>query len=523
MTAQLNIFYYLLSKLITHDLLLTCSINAGLLIIKLELYTEIVVKTLHNLYYQQRFIYADPEPLKHGIVVLRSPYSKEANSEIKLGNRALTFSKAKAEEELNKHKKLKKSFELLENSRLRLIKNGVLVTNTKRREEVFAPFQLGEEVGYLHIWTTPSFKGFASTKYFVTAGCIYGSGLQGVIRTATSEEGNSIPIEIQEAIINHNLHLNAEQEIIAIEGVSDFSPYEIALFAQFRKICALIDSTTDKESSKILYHHLPFWDYILFIINYYINGQITIIALNDFIYKLFLHQEKQKIELDKIASEYGITVIFSSPFNNIFTDCEPNLVGILTRLKIVLGMTEKELVNKCLDLLVQNDGDQQQQYIWRKHLGNPFRKEAIISVHELLRIGNALMLSFPTAQQTDCTIVAIHPITEKQIQLSHTSLNERSSIVYVLILDPVISQIPLDKSREAHEGLIFYLPKVKLLSCQKVIPYYLKLASENLRSTAKNSPQESEISSVRRAQTYNFFAPPPEPEEYNSITPRPLD
>ncbi len=454
----------------------------------------------------------DPNYLIHGLVVLGHVQKQETS--LTLGNRTLAFADKSSDQRYYKKvtELLRKLLNANNPSLVRFPEKRSPLVNTSRREEVFIPVTIGTLSSYINARTdTPLKQDFYGIKRYVTAGCIAGSAIQAVVRVVRTEENsldaNSVHIEHLTPLINHRLQISPNQKIVEVQMFCDFSLFEIALFEQFQKTCALI-SATKAPATPILYYHLPYWDYILFGLKLYVDNKMTAEALSDLIKIVWGQKEKHIYKLEQIAKQHHITLFISSPFDNLFAECTPNVSAVLDRLNLDgQQLNEQGLVRRCLYLLRTNTHNPLQQEMWNKYLNKDQKDTEIQDIEGLFRMANGIMLALAADGQPDFTVCAIHPLTEKQIQLSYSHLTKGHEnpckLVYITVIDQVISQIPhsVNQYEPSHQGLAFYIPVTSMTSYpEERVKDCIRKADQMMQHSTPASPSQSR---------HLFFTTPP--------------
>ena len=99
--------------------------------------------------------------------------------------------------------------------------------------------------------------------------------------------------------------------------------------------------------------HLPFYDYILYGVGLFLKEKITPTALEKLFSIILDKKTKLMPKIVKIGEEQGVTIRVHSPFENLFTDFQPD--GPLTlsehifdQLNVPNIENEEELVQYCL-------------------------------------------------------------------------------------------------------------------------------------------------------------------------------
>ena len=362
-------------------------------------------------------------------------------------------------------KKSHQFLEILVNAKKNItINKNFWIANKKRRDEIFSPLTLNDEIGfYICPWTsttdsnftkntTDAFKGF---KQFVTAGCLFGSSLKGFDQL----NGATLPL------IKHDIKFYPGQIINEI-NLGKYAPYEDVLFHDLEKIACLIDSFSMEGEQKQLLYHLPYHDYILYGLELYIRGRMTYKALAELIE--YIH-EKKAIHISKInevCERHQIKVTIESPFENLFC----NIADCLTILETLNIPTtnddidaesiseahrqenEKKLVKTCLTLLGNNSYNITHAQVWKDFIKKA-GEENVNTLEDLFKIANAVMVGVAASDTEKYTTCSLLPISEKQIQCSYAKCVDHAtypSIVNFTFLDPLLTY------GQGNNGLVFY-------------------------------------------------------------------
>ena len=160
--------------------------------------------------------------------------------------------------------------------------------NTTRAAEAFIPFFLDDDVAiYLYPWQTKGTKVqgqapvWTGNKTCVTALCLLGSGLIGMDKL-----GGERPL------IKHNLEFYPKQVINRIIfDPKKFNLYEYSTLQKMRHLSLFINKTSSSDETKTIFVHLPHYDYILFGLELFSHGRITMKALKRF-FCIVLQQAK---------------------------------------------------------------------------------------------------------------------------------------------------------------------------------------------------------------------------------------
>lgn len=351
----------------------------------------------------------------------------------------------------------------------------VLVANSRHRDEVFIPLNLNADSAiYVYPWlshaSNASLPGFTKC---VTAGCLIGANLLGYFEN--DELGTRF------SLIKHNIKFYNDTQRIGgvIFNADDVNPYEEILFAEFEKLIRFFDLYSQSDKPKEIIYHLPYYDYILFGIQLFIQGRMTLNALGNLIYIILERRETYITRLNLlIGSTPNITLTIESPFENLFGPVAKILEPIEARfaltgdeddqeeqqkiynkmnaiaekfLQIVevapkeifasIGedeqrMAERKLVQCCLEKLQKNQFNQKHSEVW-EDFGNiraedlPCREDGFLrrekapadidNIEELFKAANAFLIAVASRGAQDGEVCSYLPLTEKPIQVIYAN------------------------------------------------------------------------------------------------------
>lgn len=427
---------------------------------------------------------------KKGVIAVR-PYMLNPPSEsitdgtsFVLSSRLLTFGKIG---DKGRVKKTEALFNCLEAfcEQPDVLDNKSIIFNKTRREESFLPFVLQDpqqkNIGfYLYPWIPCNHKDFkfSGFKQFVVAGCIFGAFIKGRDQYDATFE-----------LIKHDIRFHASQKIVDIEcNLTMFSAYETMLFSEFEKLAVLMKRLTKKGEPTQLCYHLPYYDYILFGVELFIRGRMTLPALNLFFKAIFLRKKQHENEINRICLLHDIRVKIGSPFENLFgelTSRDEYAQFILNKLGLsdeevepaldieLQNEKEKTLVQRCLKILRTNSDNEEHRQIWENFIDT--NEQELINLEQLFKMANALMIALASKRQGDFETCSLLPLSEKQIQVSFADFNKKLNIKYPIVfnittLDPLISY---DNNNKNH-GLLFYFRNcqeslTKLITKRKIL------------------------------------------------------
>ena len=257
----------------------------------------------------------------------------------------------------------------------------VFLHNAERRDEFFVPL---DEIGlYVCPWTGKQDSDVKTSHVnnFVTAVCMFGPSLK-----AIDDESNEF------ILIKHNKVFFNGQKVIGIQyNTKAANPYETMLFSEFEKQVSIIKSMADSKKQPTLLCHLPYIDYMLFGIELFIRGRITLNALGQ-LFKCILKKKEEYVrKITSICEKYNVNVRLESPFENLFhslssmnvlnhkndeaakiilselnvpsVEVNPTLINENQRKK-----NEQLLVQSILERLVKNNYLHNHQHVWEDYL-----------------------------------------------------------------------------------------------------------------------------------------------------------
>jgi hypothetical protein len=419
--------------------------------------------------------------LNRGIVVINPSSSKKnVSCDNKIVSHSDSFS-IFTPESINrkKIKNIEKQKKLLEKiTRIYLqdksnidISTEVILFNNQRREEIFLPILFRkEEIGiYLHAWASPAINSIGllgEVKRYVTAGCLFGSSLK-------AKEKNS---EDLFPLIHIDIDFFSDKLIDNIFLDKDSSIYETVLFYELDKFAKLIQYLTPASDKKILFYHLPYYDYIIFAAVLLVRNRISRKVFHDF-HQIILNTSNLYFEkITAIFQQYSIHLIIESPYQNIFGDLKQlrdyETDKLLEQLSIPLDISEdlskkeqedkeKELIQNCWNKLLQNSLNLEHKEIWGI-FSKLYNDRPPNNFKELLERANAMMVARASWKQKDFTVCSLLPHSEKQIQIGYAKLLKikdkkyLSEVINLTIFDPVVTF-----TEEKNIGLFLYNYKIK--------------------------------------------------------------
>lgn len=348
--------------------------------------------------------------------------------------------------------------------------NNTVVFNTKHREEAFLPLHLHankQQIGvYVYPWL-PKYQNnfeFSGFSQFVMAGCLFGHGLKGI-----DQLGGTFP-----ALLKHDIKFFPNQKVeYILYDLEELSPYEAMLFSELKKLMHLIDIFSKPNQPKRLLYHLPYYDYVLFGVELFIRGRITLTALEMLFNAIFEKKEEHIKKITTICEHHNVEVEIQSPFENIFGSLNINndlTKTILNLLQLSIKevspdisieqqkKNEEALVKYCINLLQNNNFDEKHRRVWQN-----LENTACQNLEELFKRANAAMIALAAMDKSDYETCSLLPLSEKQIQVTYCKVFNRNknnnnstretiypAVFNLTALDPLVTYSPTT------EGLPFY-------------------------------------------------------------------
>lgn len=395
-----------------------------------------------------------------------------------------------------------------------LLINVTIVLNERRREEVFLPYifnrkelEADRDGIYLNIWPTLPPKSNAKFKQYVTAGCLFGSSL----RASTSDV--SFPL------IQLNFNFFKDKLISNVFFIEETtSIYENVLFNELKMSSKLIREFSQNKETTIFYH-LPYYDYIVFVANLLVCGNITYLAFDTF-HKIL--KSKSEIYFSKIHEIFNINNIkveFESPYKNIFGTLSERIHlttdEILSRLDIDLKVNantlipfsqeqqiikEKIFVQHCWDKLINNTLDLACQNVWKnfQQLQN-FSLPTKLS--ELIPLANIVLTAVVSSGVGPFETCLVLPRAEKQIQVTYDKLLKHDvNRIYTKVININFFDSVVINSKDKEEGLFYS-------------PYIIDKVNDIINSARKNLFQNNFCKKVKPSDTPVFFKMIIKPDE----------
>jgi hypothetical protein len=218
------------------------------------------------------------------------------------------------ESHCNKHKSEFRSNVTFASNLLRRI--GVVQRNgtplRHHSDVAFLPVALTESsTAYIHPWLSVSKSYFnekihtlPKTKEFVTAGCLFGGAITGI-----DAQGNRYPL------IDH--HLQVIDPMIKIIVDESIHPYEMLNFGVLEGLFRLMPQMNTSPEFVVRYH-LPVVDYLLYGVQLFVTGKMTLGALEEFISQVNLRGKKHRDIIERLAAQTQIKIRIESPFDALF-------------------------------------------------------------------------------------------------------------------------------------------------------------------------------------------------------------
>ncbi len=367
-----------------------------------------------------------------------------------------------------------------------------VIANESRRDEVFIPIKISEKLGsYFYPWikdysnSNLSIDSFSGFRKFCTAGCMFGSNLVGI-----DQFGFKI------GLIKHDIKFSEDQKIQEVVFDNQaFNVYEEIFLQELEKICNFINIISLKKENKNLFVHLPYYDYIVFGINLFLNKRLTYTALRDFIEIVKGNVKNYISKINSICQSLEISISTISPFdlafgNLIFDENINDLTkSILELMNIPLDyennhciLSERFLVQQCINLLQESKDSTGRKDIWNNSLSD---FDQIKNIEELFRIANSVVIGFTAQGTKNYETCSFLPVSEKQIQISyskHSGTKKLPHVFNITTLDPMFGC-----AKKNHIASMFYFDEyqdsLEKLICEHRI---LEKSSENIIYLASN-------------------------------------
>jgi hypothetical protein len=336
-------------------------------------------------------------------------------------------------------------------------KNNPVVFNAKRREEVFSALIFDGRGIYIFPWLSKNNREFESNKskflgfnQFVTAGCLFGSSMRG-----EDQYGRRFQI------FKHDIQFFPIEKIeTVIFDIEKSNPYEETLFKEFEFFAKIINKFSNPDELTCLLYHLPYYDYILFGVELFIRGKITLEAFDFLVICIFSTRDRHIEKINAICARYGIMVTISSPFENLFIglDTEKQITAqiILELLRVPADEVfmedgerilekERQLVKWCLKNLLSRDDrhnfNPTHHKVWSDFVGLE-DGEKINNIEDLFKVANAVMIGLGSSGSQPYKTCSILSILEKQIQVQYqkfASKNDYPPIFNLTVLETLLA------------------------------------------------------------------------------------
>ena len=184
---------------------------------------------------------------------------------------------------------------------------------------------------------------------------------------------------------------------------------------------------------------MPAFDYILFGTKLFLNGHLSKPQLDKLIKLCLLKKEEYIKTIEDLCSKYDIAVDFVSPFDNLFGNLSASRRDTVPTVLSAVGLEdysfsknidrtqlEKVFVAKCLQKLVKNTYNLQQQVVWKDLLRISLENNTL-QFESILNMANAVVIATAAKGKTDYSTCSLLPITEKQIQIQYESYSKKLS------------------------------------------------------------------------------------------------
>ncbi len=289
-------------------------------------------------------------------------------------------------------------------------------------------------------------------KRVAIASCMFGTSIKG-----SDDIGGKL------SIIKHDIKLFPEQIITDIICEED-SFYEEVQSLTLQALSTLMLRTGNQNFE--VHCHLPSVDYMMFGVRLFSEGKMTQEALETFCDIVAAkHKELSQRLLEIFPEELGITMVISSPFDNLFDFKKKSpQVTISTFILEQLGIYEQPSLQKkadaaseaelkglqttgreqlqtaiterCLWLLINNQHMPALAKIWKLFIETSKKqtKQEINTLEQLLKIGNAVMLGWVSDRMGPREVCSLQPYSEMQIQKAFTKLADASMLSAVFFI-----------------------------------------------------------------------------------------
>jgi hypothetical protein len=332
-----------------------------------------------------------------------------------------------------------------------------IIYNAKRQDEVFLPLLVRDGDRwtrlYVYPWLSQSNGAFEFTgfKRFVVTVGMFAAGLRGECQNYNSF-----------ALIKYGIPFYDKQCVVNVFFEEDLtSNYEDYIFSQLQNLSAYIQTHTEIGQPKELFCHMPYFDYILFLIELFALGRIKLVALDEAIEKILEKRDRYTRQIEETCRERGVTAYISSPFDSIFEGLKSELQELpvenedinnsharafLARLNVpceevcpetlsteTKTQNKRKLVQKCLSMLGNANP------VWADFIKND--KKGTATLEDLFKMANAVVVAMSTRGTSDYQTLVWELLTEKQIQVSYADFGRIAkypAVINFTVLDPSI-------------------------------------------------------------------------------------
>lgn len=304
------------------------------------------------------------------------------------------------------------------------------LVNSKRREEIFFPYLIPKEGKdknfgmYIYAWSKKAKEqqNFNDIEEFVTAGCMFASNMKAKDQ-----------YDCDKPIIKHQIDLHDGQKFEQIDyDPHSANPYETMLFKEFNKITHLIDRLAVSNQAKKLTYHVPYYDYMLFGVELFINGRITLSALGDFFIHIIDKADDYTQKLKRRCEKHKINLNVISPFDNLFGPL--NDIKQFVKNKVI---EKSELLKLPLGEEIGNNFFYQLNFLnTNTDIGNPAEDIKIALAKNILT-----SLGLPTDERDPCKI-------------NEQDKNEQEKKLVKLCLEKLQTNTHNEKQREVWSDFI---------------------------------------------------------------------
>ncbi len=282
-----------------------------------------------------------------------------------------------------------------------------------------------KEIILLNAWSTnknkcsltPSLSAVPPKRY-VMANCLFAGALQG-----KTTDGKKF------SLINHSLviSLSEGQKICEVHHSSQWSPYEMVMFALFEKQLKFINAVSGKIDP-IIHYHLPEPSYVLSELELIIKNKLKNTAQESYSTAIKERSAAHRTVIETLATEAGIKIEIGSPFDNLGDITEfikKNFEKDLS-MNYQESLLELKIVNIILQALRDNSINITHRDAWRKILPENIvqaraeKKKLPATIEELQHLSNSMMIAIANQAQNadnkkDFEVCAFHSWDEKPI------------------------------------------------------------------------------------------------------------